>query len=66
LFPIPDVFGWRARINVPAAVNETNWTFRLPWPVDQLDAAPEARERQARLHAWSEASGRLGHVEGAP
>ena len=49
LFPVQDVFGWRDRINVPATVSDGNWTYRLPWPVDQLDAQPEARERQAAL-----------------
>jgi 4-alpha-glucanotransferase len=59
LFPIQDVFGWRDRINVPATVNESNWTFRLPWSVDRLDDVPEARERQACLRAWSEKHGRI-------
>jgi 4-alpha-glucanotransferase len=59
LFPVQDVFGWRDRINVPATVNESNWTFRLPWSVDRLDDVPEARERQARLRAWSEKHGRI-------
>jgi 4-alpha-glucanotransferase len=40
-----DVFGWRDRVNVPATVGEHNWTWRLPWPVDELDRIPEARER---------------------
>ena len=29
----------------------SNWTFRLPWPVDRLDEVPEARERQDQLRA---------------
>ena len=53
LLPIQDVFGWTDRINVPATITDDNWTFRLPWPCDQLDAIPEARERQARLRAWA-------------
>jgi 4-alpha-glucanotransferase len=59
LFPVQDVFGWRDRINVPATVNASNWTFRLPWLVDRLDEVPEARERQASLRAWSEKHGRI-------
>ena len=58
LVPIQDVFGWRDRINEPATVNDDNWTFRLPWPTDRLDAYPEARERRDRLRAWSETHGR--------
>ena len=25
-----DLFGWRDRVNVPAVVNDENWTWRLP------------------------------------
>jgi 4-alpha-glucanotransferase len=53
LLPIQDLFGWRDRINEPGAVNEDNWTFRLPWPVDRLAEVAEARERQACLRAWA-------------
>jgi 4-alpha-glucanotransferase len=52
ILPIQDVFGWRDRINVPAKVDHENWTWRLPWPVDAIDAQPAARERAARLRAW--------------
>jgi 4-alpha-glucanotransferase len=51
LLPIQDVFGWRDRINTPAVVNERNWTWRVPWPVDDLDRQPLARERAAFLRA---------------
>jgi 4-alpha-glucanotransferase len=59
LLPVQDVFGWSDRINQPATVNDANWTFRLPWPVDGLDDVAEARERRARLRAWSEVHGRI-------
>jgi 4-alpha-glucanotransferase len=59
LLPIPDVFGWDARINEPATVSDANWSYRLPWPVDRFDAEPEARERQATLRRWAERHGRL-------
>jgi len=58
LAPVQDIFGWRDRINVPASVADTNWTFRLPWFADELDDVPEARERRDRLRAWSEKHGR--------
>jgi 4-alpha-glucanotransferase len=58
LLPVQDVFGWRDRINVPATVNDENWTFRLPWPSDNLDEIPEARERQETLRRWSQRYGR--------
>jgi 4-alpha-glucanotransferase len=59
LIPVQDVFGWRDRINEPATVTESNWSFKLPWPVDTLNEVPEARERQARLRAWSQQHGRI-------
>jgi 4-alpha-glucanotransferase len=65
LLPIQDVFGWTDRINKPATVGESNWTFRLPWPSDRLDEAPEARERQARLRAWAEEYHRANRAGGA-
>jgi 4-alpha-glucanotransferase len=54
LLPIQDVFGWRDRINDPTVVADSNWVYRLPWPSDRLDEAPEARDRQAALRAWSQ------------
>src|SRR5262249_5156063 len=42
LLPIQDVFGWRDRINEPATVSPTNWTFKLPWPVERLHEQPRA------------------------
>jgi 4-alpha-glucanotransferase len=43
--PIQDVFGWTDRINIPATIGDHNWTWRLPWRVDEMTSAPEARER---------------------
>ena len=60
LLPVQDAFGWRDRINEPATVTDENWTYRLPWFVDQLDEIPEARERKEQLRAWSEQYGRHG------
>jgi 4-alpha-glucanotransferase len=45
LVPIHDVFGWRERINTPALVHDANWTWRLPWPVEDLQSDPIASER---------------------
>ena len=55
---VQDVFGWRDRINDPAVVSNSNWSFRLPWFSDRLGEIPEAGERQARLRQWSEQYGR--------
>lgn len=40
--PIQDVFGWRGRVNDPAAGSAENWTWRLPWPVEALVSEAEA------------------------
>ncbi|MGH7465718.1 MAG: 4-alpha-glucanotransferase, partial [Longimicrobiales bacterium] len=53
IIPIQDVFGWRDRVNTPAVVNEENWTWRLPWPSDELRSQPEARERASFLRGLS-------------
>jgi 4-alpha-glucanotransferase len=59
LLPIQDVFGWRDRINVPAVIDDRNWTWRLKWPVDALGSVPEACERAAALKRMSADSNRL-------
>ena len=53
LLPIQDVFGWAERINVPGSLDDTNWTWRLPWPIDELPHVPEAQERASALEGWS-------------
>jgi 4-alpha-glucanotransferase len=58
IVPIQDVFGWRDRVNVPGVVDEQNWTWRMPWPIDTLRAQPEAQERARFLRALVERSGR--------
>jgi 4-alpha-glucanotransferase len=51
IFPIQDIFGWRDRINTPASINDANWTWRLPMPVDELTTRPDAVERAQFLRA---------------
>jgi 4-alpha-glucanotransferase len=53
IFPVQDLFGWTDRINTPATVDEANWSWRLPWYVDQLDNLDEPRERAAQLRDWT-------------
>ena len=50
VFPLQDLFGWRDRINVPATVDPTNWSWASPIPVDRLmdDAASRARTETLR------------------
>jgi 4-alpha-glucanotransferase len=47
IVPIHDVFGWRDRINTPALISDRNWTWRLPWPVEDLARDAQAQERAA-------------------
>ena len=41
VFMITDVFGSEARFNVPGAVNEGNWSYRLEETVGELDKDPQ-------------------------
>jgi len=56
--PLQDVFGWRDRINTPATIDDSNWSWRLPWPVDTLTHVPVAAERAAVCRAMAVSSGR--------
>lgn len=58
LLPVQDLFGWRDRINVPASVSETNWSWRLPWPADHLSRVPEAARRAGELRVLVRLTGR--------
>jgi 4-alpha-glucanotransferase len=58
LIPLQDVFGWTDRINTPAVVDEMNWTWRLPWPVDTwLDREDTVAHADA-LKVWTRSAGR--------
>ena len=63
LLPIQDVFGWRDRINLPATISDTNWTFVLPWPCDNMTEQPDAIERAHMLAGWSYQTGRWHTAE---
>lgn len=58
ILPIQDVFGWRDRINQPATINASNWTWRLPWGTHRLSEVPEAVDTAARLSEWGRGYGR--------
>ena len=53
ILPIQDVFAWEDRINQPATVTDSNWTWRLPWPSDQLPLEPRAIAAGTQLREWS-------------
>ena len=48
VFQITDVFAMTARFNVPGSVAPTNWTYRLPYTVRELDQDP-ALLRQTQM-----------------
>jgi 4-alpha-glucanotransferase len=52
ILPIQDIFGWRDRVNTPGTVTGENWTWRLPWPVDDLRDRADTRARAETLHQW--------------
>lgn len=58
ILPIHDVFGWRDRINTPALISDKNWTWKLPWPAEDLMTEPVARERAAFTRALADRHGR--------
>jgi 4-alpha-glucanotransferase len=58
VIPVQDVFGWKDRINTPAVVDNVNWRWRMPWPVESLKNEPVPRERAAFLRELSTGSGR--------
>lgn len=53
IVPIQDLFGWRDRINQPATVGDTNWTWRLPLPVERLATGDGAIALGTRLREWT-------------
>jgi 4-alpha-glucanotransferase len=53
LIPLQDVFGWTDRINTPAVVDEVNWTWKLPWPIEQWMMEDEPLARADELKLWT-------------
>jgi 4-alpha-glucanotransferase len=58
ILPIQDIFGWRDRVNVPAVVDDRNWTWRLPSALEDLVASPAAQERAGFLKSLADKYGR--------
>ena len=53
ILPVQDVFGWCDRINQPATVADSNWTWRLPWPVDRMSQEPTAMTIATQMREWA-------------
>jgi 4-alpha-glucanotransferase len=58
LIPVQDVFGWPDRINTPAVVDDRNWTWKVPRPVDWWLDWDEAVARMDTLRDLTRASRR--------
>jgi 4-alpha-glucanotransferase len=58
LTPVTDALGWRDRMNTPGTVGIHNWTFRLPWNLEELWNAPEAVAMAKELAHLAERHGR--------
>lgn len=55
-----DIFGWDDRINTPGTVGPHNWTWCVPWPVDEWRQHAEAADRLRFLRDLAASTGRLG------
>jgi 4-alpha-glucanotransferase len=47
VLPMQDLFGWSARINTPATISESNWSYRLPIPLERI-ATSHAMQSRAK------------------
>lgn len=59
VLPIQDLFGWCARINVPGTVGESNWTYRLPIPLERMTTSHAIQSRSHDLKEIASASKRF-------
>jgi 4-alpha-glucanotransferase len=58
ILPLIDAYGGHERVNVPSTVQDTNWTYRMPWTVDELDAG--AADLTSWLRDLAARTGRTG------
>jgi 4-alpha-glucanotransferase len=56
---VNELLGDKSRINTPGTVNETNWTWRLPRPIEELRDDPALAKRFAAIRTLVADSGRL-------
>ena len=59
VLPWQDVLGETERINLPGTVQESNWSYRMPHPVEELLAHPDTQAAAQRLRRLTERGGRL-------
>ncbi|MBX3187924.1 MAG: 4-alpha-glucanotransferase [Labilithrix sp.] len=56
---VNELIGDGERINTPGTVNDRNWTWRLPRPIEDLKADPDLAARFAKIRALASQSGRV-------
>jgi len=61
LLPIQDLFDLRDRINTPNTVGPQNWSWRLPWSLETIDAEDFLG---AQLDAFAGLARRTGRIPG--
>ena len=59
ILPIQDAFGWRDWVNTPATVTGDNWSWRMPWPVDEWLSRQESVAVADHLRGLASHHGRL-------
>jgi 4-alpha-glucanotransferase len=59
IFQITDVFGMTARFNTPGSVAESNWSYRLPNTVKELDEDPVLLAQAEMFSRVAKESGRV-------
>jgi 4-alpha-glucanotransferase len=57
--PVQDLFGWDVRINFPGTINDTNWSWRLPFDLEKCIEDRRVRERAVKVRAICEKTGRF-------
>jgi 4-alpha-glucanotransferase len=59
LIPFQDFFGARERINTPGTVRNRNWTYRMPFTVEELLGDSKHNERSKVLYGLARKSQRI-------
>ena len=57
--PWQDALALRDRINLPGTVQDSNWSYRMAHPVEELLAQPDTQLAATRLRRLTEQAGRL-------
>jgi 4-alpha-glucanotransferase len=58
VLPIQDLFGWSEQINHPGLVSEANWSYRLPFELEDRAKLPNIKSRIEKLRGIARESAR--------